>query len=128
MPRNRELMRIFKDVGMVEHLGSGMGRILKTYDPSIFQFEDEFLMVNFPFAEGFSLPIGNENGNDVGNEKSDKILKRITQDPRIKLDEIVAQTGISKRTVSREMKKMQEDGLLKRVGSARSGHWEIVEG
>jgi predicted HTH transcriptional regulator len=113
---------------MVEHLGSGMGRILKTYDPSIFQFEDEFLMVNFPFAEGFSLPIGNENGNDVGNEKSDKILKRITQDPRIKLDEIVAQTGISKRTVSREMKKMQEDGLLKRVGSARSGHWEIVEG
>ncbi len=29
MPRNRELMRVFKDVGLVEQLGSGMSRILK---------------------------------------------------------------------------------------------------
>ena len=36
MPRNRELMRVFKDVELVEHLGSGMGRILKAYDRSIF--------------------------------------------------------------------------------------------
>ncbi|MGL5434231.1 MAG: ATP-binding protein [Lachnospiraceae bacterium] len=31
MPRNRELMRVFKDVGLVEQLGSGMSRILKAY-------------------------------------------------------------------------------------------------
>jgi len=29
MPRNRELMRVLKDVGLVEHLGSGMSRILE---------------------------------------------------------------------------------------------------
>lgn len=29
MPRNRELMRVFKDVGLVEQLGSGMSRIIK---------------------------------------------------------------------------------------------------
>ena len=28
MPRNRELMRVFKDLGLVEQLGSGMSRIL----------------------------------------------------------------------------------------------------
>ena len=54
MPRNRELMRVFKDVGLVEHLGSGMGRILAAYDKSIFLFEDEFLIVTFPFTNGFS--------------------------------------------------------------------------
>jgi divergent AAA domain protein len=32
MPRNRELMRVFKDLGFVEQLGSGMSRILKAYD------------------------------------------------------------------------------------------------
>lgn len=31
MPRNRELMRVFKDVGLVEQLGSGMSRILQAY-------------------------------------------------------------------------------------------------
>ncbi len=38
MPRNRELMRVFKDVGLVEQLGSGMSRILKEYDKSIFSY------------------------------------------------------------------------------------------
>jgi predicted HTH transcriptional regulator len=54
LPRNRELMRVFKDVGLVEHLGSGMGRILSAYDESIFSFEEGFLVVTFPFANGFS--------------------------------------------------------------------------
>lgn len=40
MPRNRELMRVFKDVVLVEQLGSGMNKILKAYDKSIFQFFD----------------------------------------------------------------------------------------
>jgi predicted HTH transcriptional regulator len=74
MPRNRELMRVFKDIGLVEHLGSGMGRILKVYDKSIFKFEDNFLIVTFPFEESFSDANssfgndGNKNGNNLGND------------------------------------------------------------
>ncbi|MEG2909283.1 MAG: putative DNA binding domain-containing protein, partial [Erysipelotrichaceae bacterium] len=48
MPRNRELMRVFKDVGLVEQLGSGMDRILKAYDRSVFKFFDHLIKVNFP--------------------------------------------------------------------------------
>jgi predicted HTH transcriptional regulator len=43
MPRNRELMRVFHDVGLVEQLGSGMGRILNAYDRSVFKFVGNFL-------------------------------------------------------------------------------------
>ena len=53
MPRNRELMRVFRDVGLVEQLGSGMGRILKAYDKSVFKFAGDFLIVTIPFADGF---------------------------------------------------------------------------
>lgn len=49
MPRNRELMRVFKDVGLVEQLGSGMSRILKAYDKDIFEISEHFIKVNFPF-------------------------------------------------------------------------------
>jgi len=34
MPRNRELMRVFRDMELVEQIGSGMSRILKAYDRS----------------------------------------------------------------------------------------------
>jgi len=54
MPRNRELMRVFKDVELVEHLGSGMGGILRAYDRSIFYLSPGFMVVTFPFDEGFS--------------------------------------------------------------------------
>ena len=37
-PRNKELMRVFKDVKLVEQLGSGVQRILKMYERSIFKF------------------------------------------------------------------------------------------
>ena len=37
MPRNRELMRVFRDMELVENFGSGMHRILQAYDRSIFQ-------------------------------------------------------------------------------------------
>lgn len=50
MPRNRELMRVFKDVGLVEQLGSGMSRILKYYDKDIFIISDHFIKVVFPFS------------------------------------------------------------------------------
>ena len=49
MPRNRELMRVFHDLDLVEHLGSGMNRILKAYDRSIFHISDNFLEIVFPF-------------------------------------------------------------------------------
>ncbi len=48
MPRNRELMRVFRDIGFVEQLGSGMSRILSAYDKSVFQISEHFIKVIFP--------------------------------------------------------------------------------
>ena len=126
LPRNRELMRVFKDVGLVENLGSGMGRILEAYDQSIFSFEDNFLIVTFPFAEGFTLPNGNVNGNVNGNERTNRILLCVKQNPDFTLDQIAENTGLPKRTISRDIKTLQETGAVKRVGSPKTGHWEVT--
>jgi len=72
------------------------------------------------------LPNGNESGNEFGNETANTILQVIEQDTTITLDSISQQTGIPKRTVSRETKALQEAEKLKRIGGARGGHWEIV--
>lgn len=36
-------MRVFKDAGLVEQLGSGMSRILKVYDKNIFNISEHFI-------------------------------------------------------------------------------------
>ena len=37
-PRNKELIRVFKDVDLIENIGSGVLRILDSYDKSCFKF------------------------------------------------------------------------------------------
>ena len=51
VPRNKEIMRIFKDLVMVEYLGSGMPRILKSYPKESFIFSENFIRIVFPFFQ-----------------------------------------------------------------------------
>ena len=48
IPRNKELMRIYRDVELVESLGSGIPRILYAYGKECFMFTDNFIRITFP--------------------------------------------------------------------------------
>jgi len=65
-------MRVFKDVKLVEQLGSGIQRILKAYDRGIFKFSPIFLKVSFPMK-------------NAGISIVDKIKLNITQEKVIEL-------------------------------------------
>ena len=114
-----DFMRIFRDMELVEQIGSGMSRILKAYDRSIFEITSSFTVVTFPFAEGFE----NFNGNINGNINS--LLGVLKNNPTATLDDLVEVSGKSKRTVSRELKNYQESGLLHREGSRKNGKWVV---
>jgi predicted HTH transcriptional regulator len=64
-PKNRELMRIFKDLGYVEEMGSGIHRILEKYPRSIFEFSRNYITVAFPFASQNGAIGVVENGENV---------------------------------------------------------------
>lgn len=124
MPRNRELMRVFKDVGLVEQLGSGMSRILRFYDKSIFEISDHFIKVVFPF----SAPNENEiiaNGDNNGDEN--RVLLLLEKEPNLTAKKISEQTGFSTRKISRIIKSLRETGKIIRVGSARKGYWKVTK-
>ena len=128
MPRNRELMRVFKDVGLVEQLGSGMSRILKEYDKSIFHISEHFIKVEFPF----SLPKDNTiiaNGDDIGDDDSEmmKVLGLLEENASITAKQMSEQMDISARKVSRLIKALKENGKIIRVGSDRKGYWKITQ-
>ena len=48
-PRNKVLMRIFRDLELVEALGSGMGYIMKKYGRENFIFLDNFIRMTVPY-------------------------------------------------------------------------------
>lgn len=82
-PRNKELIRVFKDVDLIENIGSGVLRILDAYDKSCFKFMDHFLRVSFKYKENpFEY---NEKTDKITNKKTDKITtKKIKTKPQEK--------------------------------------------
>jgi predicted HTH transcriptional regulator len=119
MPRNRELMRVFRDMELVEQIGSGMSRILKAYDRKIFEISPSFTIVTFPFEESFIMPNGEINGIIKST------LEVIKQTPTATIAQLAELTGKSQRTISRELREYQDAGLIKREGSKKSGSWAV---
>jgi ATP-dependent DNA helicase RecG len=51
IPRNKELMRIYRDLELVESLGSGVPRIIRAYGKDSFTFTDNFIRITFPILK-----------------------------------------------------------------------------
>lgn len=127
-PRNREIMRIFKDLDYVEQLGSGTRKTLKIYDRSIFKFTPNFMFVNFPYEKGFDESYNelyNEPEKFVINETGQKILDLMRANSKITIQEIADKTEITKRAVDKNIKTLKENGVVERVGSNKAGSWRV---
>lgn len=130
-PRNKEIMRIFKDVKLVEHLGSGVKRILEKYDESVFDITPNFMRVTFPFDkwENVGENVGeNMVKNNIKISKVQrKILSKITNNKEITQKELAILLKVTERTIERNTIILQEKGLVKRIGPANGGYWEVIK-
>jgi predicted HTH transcriptional regulator len=123
MPRNRELMRVFRDMELVEQIGSGMSRILKAYDRSIFELSPSFTVVTFPFES--ALILSNEKMVRKIKQKPQTTLDIIRENPTATIAKLAEMAGKSTSTISRELKEYRTAGLLKRVGARKNGIWAV---
>ena len=65
--------------------------------------------------------------NKAGPTLADKIIEAITANSRITYDGLSAAVGMSRRTISREVKALLQQGEICRIGSDKTGHWEVVK-
>jgi ATP-dependent DNA helicase RecG len=53
------------------------------------------------------------------------MIELIQKSPSITLAKLAVAVGISERNIKRNMKLLQEAGIVERVGSARKGYWSM---
>jgi predicted HTH transcriptional regulator len=58
-------------------------------------------------------------------QTSQKIIELIRNNKNITMQEMANVLGLNKRSVARNIKKLQEHGLIRRVGANKNGYWEI---
>ncbi len=60
-------------------------------------------------------------------EVQQNIITAIKQNQFISQTEIANELSLARETVNRNMKKLQEQGIIKRVGADKNGYWEILK-
>lgn len=77
-------------------------------------------------SQTFRPDVGVSVGANVGvNEQ--KVLTRLSEDRHITAKQLAVFLSITPRQVERILKKLKEKELIRRVGSDKSGYWEIVK-
>ena len=57
----------------------------------------------------------------------DKILYLIRENPRITQSMMSNELGFARSTISSNLQKLKEKGIIERIGSDRNGYWKILK-
>lgn len=107
-------MRIFKDLDMVEYLGSGIPRILKTYTKECFIFTDNFVRMVFP--------IDIKSGQVSLTKRQQEIFDAIKNNPEISRKELASMFKINESAIQKHINKLKK---IERIGTT-IGRWKIL--
>lgn len=112
-----------------ERSGRGVPKIVGAYGRESIRIEKNFIIVTIPFnrinVTPFELNMG-EKSEIAQNEPLKKVLAVIKERPNLSKEKIAEKIGMLRATVTRALAKLVESGAIKRVGSDKTGHWEIL--
>ena len=145
-PRNPVILDVMRDYGYVDARGMGvrtkvipLTRQFTGTDP-VFDASDDYLKtvvmvgnapVNVP--EKQDMPLKNALNRGNAPEKAPEnlfqgqLLDLIRDNPNITYDKLARETRRDRKTVRRHLNALKENGFLRRIGSPKGGHWEVIE-
>jgi ATP-dependent DNA helicase RecG len=68
-----------------------------------------------------------ETSQKASQKTSQKIIDLVKEDPYISTSKMAEVIGIDRRNIARNIKKLQDQGIIRRVGPDKGGFWEIIE-
>ena len=68
-----------------------------------------------------------ESAQKTVEKTVEKILAIIKANPKVTQHDIESKTGLTRRGIEWNLKKLKEQGILKRIGPDKGGHWVLLE-
>jgi ATP-dependent DNA helicase RecG len=129
IPFNPDVATAFFRAGLIEAWGRGTLKIVREcrnagISAPVFSYEQTGIRIEF--RKGSEKVSGKVSGKMSG-KMSGKIFALIKEDNHIAIPELSTRIGVTERTIERHLRKLQQDNLLKRIGGAKGGYWEVME-
>lgn len=132
--RNKAIANHFNMLGEIEKYGSGVSRVIGLFQeaglpaPTIEEICGGIrVTVRKAGAKDTEKDTVKDTVKDTEKvtENQRKILSTITSDPQASQEQIARTVGINRANVAKNLKKLAEMGLVKRIGPDKGGHWEV---
>ena len=135
--RNQRIQNMFRMIGFGENLGSGFPLILSAWNekhwlkPELIE-QPELLQVKLILTietkedNAFMPKDGIKDGIKELLDNQIAIIRLITQDGTITSASLAQKTGLSQRTLMRELASLQKKGILVREGGRKNGRWVVM--
>ena len=134
--RNELMAELFHRVHFIEKWGRGIKMILEREPHTEFEELGTHFIATFR-RNSYELTNPIEFGEKYGEspsktsvktsvKTSGEIIAAIQADRFVTAQQLTDRIGISLRAVEMQLANLKKDGLIRRVGSKKGGHWEIV--
>ena len=127
-PFNPVIANVFFRAGLIEAWGRGIFKIIHACRVSnspepVFKCDFSGFFVEL-FAQKIETP-GEKLGEKLGENRLG-IIKLMQANQQISIAELSRLIGISTTAIERNIKYLKENEIIKRVGAAKGGHWEVI--
>ncbi len=68
-----------------------------------------------------------DGGQKGGQKTKEQILSYLAIHPAASRKELSEQIGIAQSAIQKHLKALQPQGLLRRIGPDKGGHWEVIK-
>lgn len=137
-PYNPNIAFVFYLAGFIESWGRGVEKICTALRAENLPMPEYTvnpgdIMIKFTGPEDRIIRVTDKVTNGVTGEVTDKVTDRerqvlqfLVEDPGYTMPQLAEKMTVSRKTVAGYLKSLKEKGLIERVGTTRSGHWEII--
>lgn len=133
--RNELISDLFFRLHKVERVGMGIQRMKEALEQAglkkpRFKTNGFFRAIFYRSGTRVALPVmktGSQESSQKGSQKSSqKMLELIARNPEVTIAQMASELAISDRSIKKHLRTLKRQGLIKRVGPDRGGHWEIL--
>ena len=137
--KNPPISKVFREIGLADELGSGMRntyKYTKMYSGEEPKFiEGDVFRITIPLSAVATATVGPGSSSSAINEPINepiklkdserRVLEAIQQNSRITRKELIGELKVGESTVYRAIQRLKAEGLIERIGSNKTGHWEL---
>jgi predicted HTH transcriptional regulator len=107
-----------------------MPQIVGRYGRDIFHFHANALRVSlmFDLVADEKMPLDNDIKENTTQKTVQKIMAALRRNPAVSARELAVLSGLTPRGVKWRLEQLKAQGIIRRIGADRGGHWEVVEG